>query len=166
MRGRKPKPSALKAREGNPGKRAPNAREPALPPAPPGAPPPAELDGDDDAREEWSRLYPILTGSKVLTAGDRGSLIALCQQWSVYLGASAEVEVRGMVVEVPTTGYQMQNPYLAIANKALQMCVKLWAELGLTPSSRSRVSTSGEGEKDAFSKFDGPRQRPRLAYSK
>jgi P27 family predicted phage terminase small subunit len=43
-----------------------------------------------------------------------------------------------MVIKSPS-GYPMPNPYLGIANKALNHCQKLWAELGLTASSRSRV---------------------------
>jgi phage terminase small subunit len=46
-------------------------------------------------------------------------------------------------------------PYLAIANKALQGCTRLWAELGMTPSSRSRVQLPPDAS-DPFAEFDVP----------
>jgi len=55
----------------------------------------------------------------------------------------------------------MPNPYLSIATRALAGCNKLWPELGLTPSSRSRVKADGAGpDGDAFSMFDDV---PRMA---
>ena len=55
----------------------------------------------------------------------------------------------------------MPNPYLGVATKALGMCNRLWPELGLTPSSRSRVRMGGpedHGDPDerAFAEFDRP----------
>lgn len=157
MRGRKPKPTVQKRLEGNPGKRALPKHEPIMPEAAPSFDvPPAELTGDVVASDEWRRLAPVLRKSKTVTDADRGSLIALCQQWSRYLEANRSVATAGMVVRSPS-GYPMPNPYIAIANKSLGNCVKLWAELGLTPSSRSRVSTVQEpGAGDPFAEFDEP----------
>jgi len=158
MRGRKPKPTEVKRLAGNPGKRPLNSREPELPAPDPGEPLPAELVGDVLALQEWARLEPMLRASKVLTAGDRGSLVALCQQWSRYLEATQQVAVLGLVITSPS-GYPMTNPYIGIANKCLSMCVKLWTELGLTPSARSRVTISDTAPTDDFSEFDEPRSR-------
>jgi len=159
MRGPKPKPSARRRLEGNPGRRKLNPREPVLPPPVVGDAP-LELLGDPVAAAEWVRLLSLLTKAQVVTDGDRGSLIALCQQWSRYLEANGKVAEAGLVVKAPTSGYPMPNPYIAIANKSLGNCVKLWAELGLTPSARSRVTTTpgstGAGADDAFAEFDEP----------
>jgi len=155
-RGRKPKPTAQRKLEGNPGKRALPIDEPVLPPAAPEADaPPLELLGDLVAQAEWSRLAPMLRTAAVLTEADRGALIALCQQWSRYLEANRNVALAGMVVRAPS-GYPMPNPYIAIANKALVNCTRLWAELGLTPSARTRVTKapSFEPPADAFAEFD------------
>ncbi len=158
-RGPKPKSTAQRRLEGNPGKRALNAEEPAPPPLdtdPKFDTPPPELVADRHARAEWSRLAPLLRKCKQITLADRGVLIAVCIEWSKYLTATAAVEKLGMIVPTPS-GYPITNPYLAIANKALGQCNRLWVELGLTPSSRSRVKTDGAGpEGDAFSEFDTP----------
>jgi P27 family predicted phage terminase small subunit len=173
MRGRKPKPSWQNQLDGNPGKRARNRQEPQLPtsaaafgapPGPPAAdtPPPPdpledvppELRATPTAAAEWRRLTPMLFARKAVTDADRGALLALCLEWGRYVDAMAKVVAQGMVVLTPT-GYPMQNPYLPIATKALSACRSLWPELGLTPSSRSRVRIGGE-EPDTFSEFDDP----------
>jgi len=156
-RGRRPNPSAQRRLEGNPGRRKFNPHEPVLPTADDA--PPIEL--DDVATAEWRRLLPLLKAAHVVTEGDRGSLLALCQMWSRYLEAFEKVKTSGMVLRSPS-GYPMPNPYIGIANKALGNCIKLWVELGLTPSARSRVTTSpGSGAtfpdaSDPFAEFDAP----------
>ena len=144
MRGRKPKPTAQKVLEGNPGKRPLNHQEPVMPePSDAFDVPPPELLGDVEAGTEWRRLAPMLRKARTITEADRGSLVALCQQWSWYLKANRNVSTSGMVVKSPS-GYPMPNPYMAMANKALGHCLKLWTELGITPSSRSRVTMTSD----------------------
>ena len=155
MRGRKPTPSHLRALRGNPGQRPLNTREPVMPAVTADFDaPPRELVGDPVAAAEWQRLTPLLRHSKTMTEADRGSLVALCQQWSRYLDATSKVSAAGMVVSAPS-GYPMPNPYMGIANKALGNCLKLWAEFGLTPSSRSRVSTTTDRATPLVSKWAG-----------
>jgi P27 family predicted phage terminase small subunit len=155
MRGRKPKPTAQKKLEGNPGGRKLNEHEPELPPAV--ETPPLELLDDTAGLAEWSRLVPLLRKAHAISEGDRASLLALCQQWSRYLEANKHAARTGMVVKSPS-GYPMPNPYIGISNKALGNCVKLWVELGLTPSARSRVTVTPGASypDDAFAEFDAP----------
>jgi P27 family predicted phage terminase small subunit len=140
-------------------------RPPTTPPPAPviveGETVPPELVGDTTATAEWLRTIPMLREREVITEGDRGSLIALCQQWSVYQQAVGQWRALGMIVKTPS-GYPMVNPYLGVANKALNQCLKLWAELGLTPSSRSRVTTlPPAGPADPFAEFDPLRSNGR-----
>jgi P27 family predicted phage terminase small subunit len=161
-RGRKPRPTAARVLDGNPGHRPINVDEP-QPPAVSDAfdTPPPELDDDpaqpgqlQAARAEWARLAPMLRRCRQITEADRGALIALCVEWARYVEARAKAYPR--VVKSPS-GYAMPNPWLSIQTKALGGCLKLWAELGLTPSSRTRVTTEGPGPGgDAFSEFDQP----------
>lgn len=169
MRGRKPKPTAQRVLEGNPGKRPLNVNEPQPPPLVVNSLPfdaaadttpehtaPDELADNARAIAEWQRLAPMLTRCKQITEADRAALIALCIEWSRYLDATQKVAVLGLVVKAPS-GYPITNPYLPIATKALANCNKLWPELGLTPSSRSRVKPDGAPPGgDAFSEFDIP----------
>jgi P27 family predicted phage terminase small subunit len=156
MRGRKPVPSWRRQLEGNPGKRAGNRDEP----KPPSTPdvwllPPPELADHPLALAEWARLAPLLYQARQVTDADRSALLALCLEWARYLEATARIRTAGLVVLTPN-GYPMQNPYLSIATKALAGCAKLWPELGLTPSSRSRVTTAAPPSTDPFSEFDDP----------
>lgn len=150
MRGRKPKPSALRALEGNPGHRAMNADEPQLRDLADYATPPAELDGLPVAQAEWRRLSPLLHQAGAISEGDRTALLALCVEWDRYVEARAKAYPR--VVKAPS-GYAMPNPWLAIQSRALAACLKLWPELGLTPSSRSRVKATGVGTDNEFAEF-------------
>ena len=78
MAGRKPKPTALKALEGNPGKRKLNKKEPmpgkGMPDCPKWLLP--------DAQEEWKRLCEKLNQMGVLTEVDRSAFAAYCQSYA------------------------------------------------------------------------------------
>lgn len=154
MSGRRPKPTAVKKLEGNPGRRPLNKAEPVIGLNREFAEPPEVIAGDARAAAEWRRLAPLLKTARVLTDADYGSLLAVCQQWSLYLDAMSKVTA---LIVTAKSGYPMPNPYLGVANRALSACIKLWIELGCTPSSRSRVvRTDGTGEGDPFAEFDEP----------
>jgi P27 family predicted phage terminase small subunit len=163
-RGRKPKPTAQRRLEGNPGRRPFNDDEPLPPPVDETFDaPPEELDGHVKAIAEWRRLVPLLRATRTITHADRAVLLALCLEWSRYLSATAEVRTKGMVIASPS-GYPMVNPFVPIATKALAACTRLWPELGLTPSSRSRLKMVGGDAPpgDAFAEFDTPPPGARL----
>lgn len=77
-RGRRPKPTALKKLEGNPGKRPLNELEP--------VPPVASLRCPNyllpEARKEWRRLAPILMNLGLLTAADAVPFAGYCQAYA------------------------------------------------------------------------------------
>jgi len=160
LRGKRPIPTVQKRLAGNPGLRPLNDAEP-QPPAIDDWSAPAELD-TPAARAEWDRLAPMLRQARQITAADRSSLVALCIEWSRYLEAIREVRAKGLIIKASRSGYLMPNPYLSIGTKALSNCQKLWPELGLTPSGRSRVKVAGPGDADgdpeerAFAEFDAP----------
>jgi len=155
MRGRKPKSVVQRQLGGNPGHRPINDAEPQhrrLTEA--FDTPPPELAGHPRAETEWRRLAPMLRQARQITEADWAALLALCLEWARYLEAMSKVSTLGLVVTAPS-GYPITNPYLPIATKALTNCNKLWPELGLTPSSRSRVQTISTGEAvDDFAEFD------------
>jgi len=97
----------------------------------------------------------MLRQLRQVTEADRGALIALCIEWSRYIDATHKVRELGLVVTT-RGGYPIPNPYLPIATKALAGCNKLWPELGLTPSSRSRVTIAPKPDDDPFAEFDAP----------
>lgn len=142
MQGRKPKPTALKKLAGNPGKRALNNGEPqprvVLPPAP------DHLKNDE--RIKWNELAKELHELGVLTSLDQDALAFYCVLFVRWKKAEQVVHEKGEIIKT-TNGNIIQNPYLSIANRALEQMNKLGAEFGMTPSSRSRVKIeSGDAE--------------------
>jgi P27 family predicted phage terminase small subunit len=151
MRGRKPIPTSIKLLNGNPGKRKLYPEnEPQMPPLDADAESkvPTELADDPVATAEWQRLIPLLRAARCVTEAERSLCIAVCQEWSAYLSARQEVSRQGAVI-LSQAGYPVANPYASIATRALTHCTKLWVELGLTPSARSRVKTVGPPIKSA-----------------
>jgi P27 family predicted phage terminase small subunit len=134
MQGRKPKPTAIKLLAGNPGKRALNHAEPRprviLPR------PPEHL--SDDEKAKWKltvkELYPL----GLITTIDKDALAMYCVIFVRWLKAEKMVREKGEIIKT-AAGNIIQNPYLSIANRALEQLNKLGAEFGMTPSSRSRV---------------------------
>jgi P27 family predicted phage terminase small subunit len=149
MRGRKPKPTALKLLDGNPGKRKLNQSEPSAP----GAPECPEF-LDAEAKAEWFRTVPVLTAMGVLTKADRSALAAYCMAYSRWVHAEDQVKKYGTIVKSPEKGFPMKSPYLTVADQALEIMRKLMVEFGMTPSSRSRLRFEAQGSAgDEFDQF-------------
>jgi P27 family predicted phage terminase small subunit len=143
MRGRRPKPTNLKVLTGNPGRRPLNENEPSYPLS--SLDPPDQL--DDLAVAEWRRLVPILEAGGVLTDVDTATLTAYCGVYSTFMKAEqalSELAARdttfdGLLVRTKN-GNLIQNPLLGVRNTALDKMLKCAVELGMTPSSRSRIA--------------------------
>jgi P27 family predicted phage terminase small subunit len=153
MRGRKPTPTVLKLLRGNPGKRKIDAREPK--PGVLSVDMPNELT-ETDAQAEWIRtIVPAIQRGQV-TAADRVFAIAHCELWATWRSQLADAARHPHVVSAgKNSQHPMPNPARGMANKTLQLLAKVDAELGFTPTSRSRV-TSAPAEDDApVSKWAG-----------
>lgn len=136
MRGRKPKPTALKRLDGNPGKRPINVREPK--PAGGGKPTcPSHL--SPTAKSEWKRISGTLHEMGILTTVDRAALAAYCQAYARWVDAEKKLAETPALIKTPS-GYVQQSPWLSVANKQMEIMGRFMAELGITPASRSRIS--------------------------
>lgn len=135
MRGRKPVPTAIKKLNGNPGKRKLNNAEPQyddkLPTCPKG------LTGE--ARKEWRRIVKLMGPTGSLHEIDRAALAAYCDAYARWLDAKARVEKSSAVLRNGESGRFYQNPYISIANKAIEQMIKIASEFGMTPASRTRI---------------------------
>ena len=135
MRGRKPKPTALKLAEGNPGKRRINGAEPKPPRSLPDCPDHLSM----EAKAEWHRIAESLNQTGLLTQVDRANIAAYCQCYGRWVEAEQRLAETPPILRMPS-GYIQQSPWLTISNKQLELMVKYMAELGLTPASRSRLA--------------------------
>ncbi len=69
---------------------------------------------------------------------DRAALAAYCQAWGRWVEAEEALRKYGVMIKSPS-GFPMQSPYLAIANKAMEQMRAMLTEFGMSPSSRTRV---------------------------
>lgn len=100
---------------------------------------PRHLTGE--ARREWRRIGAELVQLGVVTVIDRAALAAYCTAWARWVDAEAQVARLGTIVKT-ANGNLIQNPYLAVANRALEQMTRLATEFGMTPSSRTRVQVA------------------------
>lgn len=143
MRGAKPKPTHLKLIAGNPGKRSLNRNEP----KPQGDlhDPPDWL--TDEQKAGWA--YAIANAPVGLMKRlDRSALTAFVVAEDLHRQATQAVAKFGLITKSPIKGEPMQNPYLPIINRQAQIMLKAAAELGFTPSSRSRITVNEDVEKE------------------
>lgn len=109
MAGRKPKPTAVKKLEGNPGKRKLNTKEPTgkgMPDCPAWLLP--------EAKTEWIRLSEKLNQMGVLTEIDRSAFAAYCQSYARWKEAQEHINSEGATYETEN-GMQRPNPWVARA---------------------------------------------------
>jgi P27 family predicted phage terminase small subunit len=152
MPGRRPKPSALKKLEGNPGKRAINQNEP----KPTGIPNcPRHL--SDEAKAEWKRIARELAAIGLLTSVDRAALAAYCSAYGRWVEAERGLQKSAALIVKSPSGQPMQNPFVGVINTAFDQMRKFLIEFGMTPSSRSRlqVQITPETPADDWSQLFG-----------
>jgi len=149
MRGRRPKPTALKELEGNPGRRPLPAREP-RPAAVEDVTPPAHLEAD--AQAVWRELAAGLRAVGLLTRLDGTKLEVLV----IHVA-----EHRRLYAELTTAiGAQHDTSRLRRGLRQEAEIVRgLATDLGLDPVARTRLQVPQEAIEDEFSEFD---KAPRL----
>lgn len=103
----------------------------------------------DEARLEWTRVLGELAAAGQIHRLDRAILANYCEAWQRWVDAQIQLKRTGPIVKSPS-GFPIQNPYLAVANKAMEQIARLAGDLGLSPSSRARMTGSATpAESDA-----------------
>lgn len=153
--GRPSKPTNVKKRQGNPGRRPLNQNEPAFKGT---TTPPLHL--DPIAKSEWRRLRPRLEFHDMLTPADRVAFAAYCSAYSRLVQAErflASDAARGSLVYKTEGGALKPWPHVGIAERSAQQMHRFLTEFGLTPSSRSRLDiTTPKKEEDDEDFLFGP----------
>ena len=148
-RGRKPKPTAMKELEGNPGKHPLNTSEPKPNKKAPACPKWLE----PEAKKEWRRLAKQMEAIGILTEVDMAAFAGYCQAYARWKEAEAFITQHGTIVKTPS-GYWQQVPQVSIAQTYLKIMNKFAEQFGLTPSSRSRIIASDGGPADAADEME------------
>lgn len=97
------------------------------------------------ARQEWDRIAGALTAVGRLTVLDRALLAAYCNAYAQWLEAVEALEKYGAVMKSPS-GYPVQSIYVSIANRQVEIMIRIAAEFGFTPASRSRLPTTSKSD--------------------
>lgn len=154
--GRKSKPTILKVLQGNPGKRPLNKKE-AMPAA---TMPDCPSHLSDRARREWARTGPILNRIGLLTEADKAAFAAYCVAYARWADAEEQLIKHGLLVKYPSKVAEgqfvlQQSPMLGIANRSMDQMKSFLSEMGMTPSSRSRIQVDMGGSQagDGFQAF-------------
>ena len=160
-RGPLPKPAALKALEGNPGKRALNLSEGVNPLV---TVPSAPKHLGPEARKEWKRITPLLEELGLISGLDRAALALYCQA----VGRLSELETAfsGLVnrlmdgvpagsdpqayadavyaasYSVTPSGYAQQSVIVQLIKSHREQVNRYLMHFGLSPAARGRVQAS------------------------
>src|SRR6185295_9700291 len=141
--GARPLPTRLKAVRGTLRNGRRNAHEPDLDIEIPRCP--GHL--SREAKREWKRVSLDLAGYGLLTRIDRAALALYCESWGRWVEAEKALRAYGVMIKAPS-GFPMQSPYLAIANKAMEQMRAMLCEFGMSPSSRTRVHATPPPRED------------------
>lgn len=140
----RPKPTAIRALQGNSGHRPLNDAEPQpdrtrAPEMPKGM--------DKTAQREWKRIVPELQDMGVLSVVDGKALAAYCDAYAVWEMAVRDCKKYGLMIEVKfldkegelVIGDLKKNPAVAIRFEAAKVMKSFLIEFGLTPASRTKL---------------------------
>lgn len=136
----------MRVLDGNAGKRPINAEEPQPQGKLEERPPPEHL--SETQRQIWREAIKSAPPGMLRFLDE-----SVLEVWVVarerHRDASKKVSELGSLLKAKS-GVPYQNPYLSIMNKQAQIMLKAAAELGFSPSSRSRVKVEppkpGEGD--------------------
>jgi P27 family predicted phage terminase small subunit len=142
MRGRTPKPSALRALTGNltagteptPTKGAPDE--------------PEHVQTDPVAHAEWVALCGILDDMGLLATSDRAIMELYCTTYSEWRAALDMVRKYGMTVFADKAKTILrESPFATIRNAARKACIEMLREMGLSAVSRTRLRVPTKARK-------------------
>lgn len=151
MRGRRPKPVLLKVLSGNPGNRKLNKA--ALSGWPALGDPPAWLSADE--RAIWHEIVEDAP-SGLFKAVDSGVLAALACSISTWRDAAVAMRSESRTVPTGDGVGCKANPLVGIMHQESLGILRLCAELGITPASRSRlrIIPDAPASNPAFERFN------------
>lgn len=150
-RGPAPTPTRLKLLRGNPGKRPINRHEPR-----PAANLPVQPEGmSAPARAVWARIVADFGETGVLTGVDAFVLRIFCDAVARYEYAAARLEQSGPLVRGAERrgGELVKNPLHQIVRDNADLVRAYAREMGLTPASRSALTTLGPDDDDALDRW-------------
>lgn len=153
MRGRPPKPAALRAIDGGADRRPMKMPTPAPGIGHNGGPQmPVEPEFlSPRAKEIWHEIGPALVERGLLDVTDAWTFAGFCQSAARWEELEREfVESGGHYLVVTASGYPIQNPLIAMMNAAMREMKSYAQEFGMTPVARARLDGGSGRQMDLF----------------
>jgi hypothetical protein len=73
--------------------------------------------------------------------------------YALWAEATEAIQKYGVMIKSPS-GYPVQSPYVAVANRQAEIMMRIASEFGFTPASRSRISTHPKAEPTLFDRLE------------
>ena len=150
-KGRKPKPLALRLRDGE---RVPKKYRGA--PNPPIVYPDCPFPLDGNAARAWDLLRKLLEPMGVVSECDGAGLFIIAQQWGLAL--DAREQVASLAIEGQRDGV-VKHPLISVFTRAWNDVLKGLSDFGMTPAARQRVSVFGGAGREGDAVDDALRLR-------
>lgn len=147
MTGGKPKPSYMRVLEGNASKRPLNKDEPK--PRTPLADPPDSL--SDRQKEIWRNALTHAPPD-LLKGLDESVFKVWVVAYDYHDQANVMVQKHGVFMKTKN-GTPIQCPWIAVVNRQALVMMRAAAEMGFTPSARSRVKVEPSKVSNTFSEL-------------
>ena len=164
MKGRKPKPGAVKRLHGNTGRRGQGATANPRRGAAPGAKPAntardgggatlsvalaAPMTLNKRAREIWDALETDLRAAGLLEKTDRLALAKICGLEAMAEVASAAIDEAGLIIEDDKSRLH-RHPAQQVYRDCVAQLTRLYSEFGLTACARARLSPNQKAPEES-----------------
>jgi P27 family predicted phage terminase small subunit len=151
-RGPKPKPTALRVFEGDPGRLLGKRSGEPAPAIGSAVPAPPDWLGEV-GQAVWREEAPKIHALRLLTEVDCRLFALYCEAWEDFAAARALIAKEGLIA-VSDKGAEYQHPAVGVKNKAIQRIKQIGAEFGIGPASRVGMKLgSSTSAADALTEF-------------
>lgn len=152
-RGPKPKPTALRMFEGDPGRLLSHRKGEPMPVSGGEVPPPPEWLGEV-GRQKWAQVAPSLFAVGLLTSVDVDLLALWAAAWDEYTAASELIIGKAGLLLVNDKKNVHANPAVLIRARAAERIRAIGAMFGIGPTSRVglKPTQTGGNAMDAYKK--------------
>jgi P27 family predicted phage terminase small subunit len=96
----------------------------------------------EGAAKQWASIRPRLVDAGIANNFDKEALMQLCEWTATLIEATQGMRRTGILIK-GANGHPVRSPYLAVVNEAQVHVTRLLTEFGMTPSSRSKIISTG-----------------------
>ncbi len=112
----------------------------------------------DAAKREWYRITVELCKQKLLSQVDMATLAGYCHAWGEVVKIDRSIQRQkktygGIYLTEGSSGNMVLHPLIRARESAWKLVLKFGTEFGLSPVSRTRISTSKVENKNPFVEF-------------